>query len=294
MPANGHLGACMRRCVLGMVVLGVTGVLLTSGPARACTYWRGVSAVMPQPDASGVPRNARIWLEDSSGDARVEETLRLTVPEGPDVPFAVARVLLPLENGAPLLVLTPVDLLPASTTVAVIRAEDPRQAALELFRFDVGTAEDNDTPDLPRELSRRPVVYPPSALGGDTCGYGGETLHGMQFQFAPFGGSLLLLNLNDTASLQADTMAGVVHGTLGAESAVLLLSYRGGPQDTDSVRFGLVDVAGNFSGWGASSTIGKVNRCACAQVGPHPTFSGVALWMAVVALLRRSRRRAAS
>lgn len=272
-----------------ILVLVALLMLCAPRPAYACLTEWGVVPVMPRPDDHNVPRNARVWLRESFHDATMQERVRLRTQAGEELAYSFGHLVTGLApHQSNILVLTPSQLLPANSSIRVVVLSESGQVEdTGGFQFQTSADEDNEAPDLPRETSRTLSLVPGIPfVASDECS-GPACTRGTSILVAPEEGRFLVASINERAEFSSTTLAGNVAAFSTGKEGFFWTSPGCGAQDTDQVKFGALDVAGNFSGWGVTTTLGKASRCACSHVG-NGMAPGIGLLL--LGLVARKRR----
>jgi hypothetical protein len=279
---------------VGAFAVTVTaGVLLAPGSGRACSC-SDFELLAPADGQTDVPTNAKLWLI-IAGQSPFTPTL--TGPGG-EVPFSVLHL---GPEWLQRLVITPVQELTPGATYELATCARGRQGQIgqcrKVTRFSVGSRR-ADQPGLPVERGHS-AFY----LGGEkgsSCG--SSPTRTVEFK-VDWAGLLLVADIDGANPFPADP-----GGLLFAAITNKRYAYQGhfslgtGPcvsphwpaQDTAQVRFGVVNIAGEFSGWSQPSPVTLPEDGGCQMAGGRGprapwTAGGLAI---LLLLLRRLRFRA--
>lgn len=248
--------------------------------ALACSCVQGLYLMSPTEDVVA-PVNARVFLGDGVHWSLLDEGASPTLHQADGT--LVDTQLGVIESGlGKLFVLTPEALLTEGATYEV-RADDS-----PVNRFTVSGNRLEGTPPLPRVIERDGSTY--HGRGGGDCGdsfYVSWTLNA--------SGTLLLVDRDHTTTFDPSTVSGrvaAVNTTNPTGPSLTSLGTFGcgatwkeaTPGAEVGARFGVLDAAGNFSGW-TSIDRNQVPRfgCGCG------TGSEALVAIGLLALLRRRR-----
>lgn len=247
------------------LVLSTLVVIAAAAPnvASACSCSTFDVFMVPEPDATEVPINTKIWLLGI--DATVLD------PEGNEV--AVMRSTIDTLDG-PLNILDPGELDPEAT-YQIITNPGPE---VELSSsFVTGTQRDDEPPMLPEETDREH-----HRRSGGICPRSRWVDLSVEFE------GILLADVGERA-----TESGMRSGSASVTTIDHRLSLgKGGCNrglDGDStIRYAAFDMAGNFSGWTEATDISSRGGCSIGTKNP-PLWMVGSLLFAVFAT-RRPRR----
>jgi len=267
-------------------LLGLFAVLALSWSTRAdaCSYVSGFQLVAPADGATEVPRNTRIWGGLYGGETTAPaEDYRLVASDGEEVPLSLG-VLDITSDGGQLVSLTPQRLLRPRTRYEF------QERGNRWLAFTTSLDEDNTPPAIPTETGRRLSAHlpepPPLAI---SCGIT-ACRRGMDF-ILDANEFVLLADINRGSDLSMAATSGPVHQAHFFSAMMPVgLGTDCPAQDTDQIRFGALDLAGNFSGWGEESTVGQAMRCACSSTSGGATASLALLGVLGGMCVRRVRR----
>jgi len=260
-----------------------------AGSASACSCAFNITDLLVPADGTmDVPTNARIWIGaatydgDDVGDAEV--LLRLRDAAGDDVPVTFSEV---WGNNQLVAVLTPDEALLSGETYSIELADSEI-----LGTFAVGDTADDTPPDIPAELDRHAEVSDRVAGMETSCGPSDLVEITLDSD-----GVLVVANITGADDLDTDSVDGMASDV--AIDDVLVIGSAGctwswpdaEPQASTDVQWGTFDIAGNFSGWSAPTTIElPAAGCGCDATGagsaPSATL-GLVLLLATLFRLRR-------
>jgi MYXO-CTERM domain-containing protein len=264
-------------------------------PARACSCAE-MKLIAPASGERDVPPDTKLWYVDEY-HRKPGLLFRLTGPEG-EVPLQT----IPLGSGSYVsghLSTPEAELTPGATYRFAVC---PTQlSCTDLSVFTVGDRR-AEKPRLPVETGERSEYYS-GADYGSSCGDKPERFAILTFDWE---GLLLVVDVASQNPYPADPAA-VLHQATTAEEIRRMGGVRIGAgacannwvrgladaPDTAPVRFGAVNLAGQFSDWTAPTTINLPEGCTCTVGSPGAAASS--LWitgpLALVLLYRRRRRR---
>jgi hypothetical protein len=277
-----------RRKSLGLMVATaiVLGCLAWASRASARSCGEPLDDVFPLPsDGSVVPANTRIWLPS---EFDVPPDYRLWGPGSTEVPFEIERITI---DEWVLDVLTPVSALAVGATYAAGYCEFTEEDCIVLTEFTVAAEADEDAPSVPRAALLGPYV--------NVAGDGAETRGVFFVVFGIEDDAIVLFDVDgsggagplapDFAEAWNDPGEAVFAGA--GPCMPTSLAEEGG-----DVRFGSIDLAGNFSGWSEAIHVESPRTapsgCAVGARGAG-TGDGAALLAIAFACLAGRRRRAA-
>jgi MYXO-CTERM domain-containing protein len=278
------MGLCQR---VGSTLFGAMmalGLLLGArGDARACSC-SGKNIVAPANGEVDVPPNTRLWHADPFTTIQ-QVRFMLTGPQG-EVPLRT------LALGPPSFALghvsTPESELVPGASYGFSACGGPGHPCKVLSRFTVGERR-AEKPRIPVETGKRSDWYREEERGS-SCGSDPSRFVILNFDWE---GLLLLVDVAAQNPYPADP-AGLLHHARTAQeiqTAGGVWVGRGpcGPfwpraddgriLDSAEVRFGAVNVAGEFSGWGDPVTIQLPEGCGC-RLGGNAPAGGAGVWMA--------------
>lgn len=268
MPSSGS------RPPLRVVVAGAVLMTLFAAPGEAQACKRaclGSQALLPAPDATDVPLNARIWLDYWHFGSRSV----LLTGDGEEVELSTAQI----STGAgQVYVLTPSPGLLPGQRYEYWSSYQGQLTDLHTW-FTTGTTADYSPPPLPVEISRSSKGYNPC---GSVC-----LSAGAEVNVVLSGEGLFVVDVGSEQTLDASEPRGFVTIASGdgqIHMETLCGSWPGKVNQTKSIRYGSYDLAGNFSGWTEPSDIhirGVPAMCTCSTT---PATTPV-LWTLVLLLL---------
>lgn len=260
---------------LPLAIAGCVALLLpvAEAEARSCAGPPGVLA--PAWGSRDVPTNTRFWIAPLAAwesDASLDGLEMVLIgSDGMEVELVAARIGL---YGRELSVLTPAqELLPSSSYQ--LWACDGPVCSTQLTEITTGTGPDAESPPLPAERERDHGVKVVSLL--------------VDFE------GILLVDLGG-GQLDPATLTGSVHDVTAAHDEPVFLgrggcvdSWPGSIRDDRPLRYGALDLAGNFSGWTEPETL-AVDGCACSTERRGGSPRGVLVLLALLAGARARRR----
>ena len=255
--------------------------------ATSCAIPRILAPKMGQTD---VPLDTRLWFGYQFSDDPV--TLKLVGPGG-EVPVETRKVELP---GSPFVafVATPRQELAPSTSYVFEATCAEQSCSGGANQFTTGTAR---APRPPLPVVRKQEPFAPGGPAGDD--------RAVVFDFDPQD-LLVVVDVAGASPFRAEQPESALTGGWGVErvwvgekacnmpEARFPLDSRGHSAETANVRFGRIDLAGNFSGWTDARSVTLPPPAGGCSVSGHggggPSSSLVALVLfALVARLRRRR-----
>jgi MYXO-CTERM domain-containing protein len=263
-------------------------------PAQACSCAE-MRLTAPAPGERDVPPNTKLWhvhsLHRTAG-----LLFKLTGPQG-EVPLQT----MPLGTGSYVnghLSTPETELTPGATYRFAVC---PTQlSCTDLSEFTVGDRR-AEKPRLPVESGKRSEYYR-AGESGSSCGEDPERFAILNFDWE---GLLLVVDVANQNPYPADP-AGVLHQASSAEEIRRSGGVRIGagactanwvrgladPPDSATVRFGAVNIAGQFSDWTAPTTVNLPQGCNCTvgSPGTAPSPLWITAPLALVLLYRRQRR----
>lgn len=248
--------------------------------ALACSCAMGLYVASPA-DGAVVPANARVFVGDGWRYELQEEGATLTLHDGDGAVVATQRSVIEVGLGK-LFVLTP-DVPLTDGASYEVRVNDTRA-----LQFTASAQVLDEAPSLPRVLERDGDVYYGS--GGGDCGDSFSVSWTLSA-----AGALLLVDRDRTTTFDPSTLTGRVASLreinpTGPTLAGLGRSGCGSswkeaaPGAEVGARFGVLDAAGNFSGWSEIDR-NQVPGCGCGA----GSASGLAAFGLLAAALRRRR-----
>lgn len=272
---------------LWTIVAAVCGVTLAA-PALACScIFEETELLAPADGETDVPLNARVWVgggvyQGEPGDA--EGRLVLLDAAGDPVAATVTEL---SGNNDRIAVITPDELLVAGQTYTLERDE-----AVELGTFTAGDEEDLDAPAVPTEQDRESSASSRTPGMETSCGPTDMvtlTLDG--------AGLVYVAEVEGWEDLDADIIDGEaselsLDGVLEIGSAGCIWSWPDAePRASTTVRWGVYDIAGNFSGWSTAEEISIPSAgCSCSAGGGGAQRGAAGLLVGLVGLALRRRR----
>ncbi len=244
--------------------------------ANACSCLRRLSVEVPSEGATDVPTNAVLWTQGSYVD--IGEFV-LMGADGVAVPHATSVIEL---IDAPMAALRPdIPLQPEMDYTLWLCVDGVCED--DLVHFRTGTGLDTSSPAVPDLLSTKHDHAAKSVCPG---------FKNITFTFEVEEGGLLVAaygtNLSfDPIAFDGDLGAATNEQRLTVGSGLCSGGWPGG--DTQTVRFGNYDQAGNFSGW-SEPIEESLEGCGCYIGGSDRSRgpSGSAFWL-LLALLLPSR-----
>ena len=247
----------MIPSLIRRVLVAAALAALAPGAARACSCALPF-LLEPREGATDVPTNAKIWHLPTSPEPGA--TYRL---EGPNGAVAMDKVAVApsLGSGIPGFVFTPRQPLTPGATYRFVVCLSPTNC-LSGKGFTVGSRR-LDSAALPSPLSREPYFVP----GSPNSSCGPAPIQGITFRFDWDGIALLMDVDGDNAFSPATLQDLLKHTAIKAFSPELISAGpsfcsmdwprdpSGNPVLTPRLRFGVVDIAGNFSGWTPSEQV---------------------------------------
>ncbi len=251
-----------------MAAAGLASILLLEpSAAHAATCGKGFEFVLPAGEAA--PSNSKVWI----GLAQFEDTGCESIElrhEGVSVDVDCSAIEVRGQLVERLLVLEPQEELTPGERYFVngVGAE---------HSFVVEAITDDEPPDLPD------VQVSPSASGAslDFTGFDDDSE------------GLIVVDADGGAKLSVDTMTGRLTSATTRDSAFIHLGARGEcvprswpgdediePGSTAIIKYGVFDLAGNFSGWSEPEVLTVKSGCTVnpsQQSGNWPTFALVLL-----------------
>jgi hypothetical protein len=279
-----------RRELWVVVLTGAVAAMGEPATARACSCI-GLEMLAPADGQRDVPRNTKLWVV---GHGFPSSAFTLTGPGG-DIPVSVER--LNPQTARQRWVITPTFELTGNSSYELAVCNPfgpPENRCSKLTRFDVGTGR-AEQPAPPTER-RRSTLYREGQ--SDSCGPSSTRM--VKFE-VDWDGLLLLADIEGANRFPTDPLdvlstaisdrdyarAGGFH--LGKGSCV----FQPWPgKDTAQVRFGVVNLAGQFSGWGEPSTATLPDETGCQLVGgrgARAPWTAGAVGLLCLALRRRRR-----
>lgn len=256
-------------------------VALTVAPgvARACSCGSDFSVLWPEMDATAVPLNTRVWVAQPWEFELSEPRLR---PVGVEDSLGFLVSAIDTREG-PLTVLTPDMPLAPDTAYELV---DCLEGICDrvVARFTTGAAADGEAPSLPSETDRDGGADP---RGLSSCGkskWASVELSAEGLLVMEIGGGSL-----DPATLSGGTTIATLDPSITVGVGACYTGWPDADERALPVRYGVFDVAGNFSGWTAPDTLTLGSGCNCRSDAPA-TPSLFALAMVGLALRRRRRR----
>lgn len=273
---------------LWTIAAAICGVALAA-PALACSCaFEETDLLVPADGETDVPLNARVWVgggrypDMEPGDA----ALRLALLDAAGDPLAVTVTEL-FGNNDRIAVITPDELLVAGETYTVELDEYE-----VLGEFTVGDDEDLEAPAVPAELDRESSASPRTPGVSNSCGPTDMvtlTLDG--------SGLVFVAEIEGWDSLDADAIDGEaselsLDGVLEIGSAGCVWSWPDAePRASTTVRWGVYDIAGNFSGWSTGEEISvPAAGCSCSAGGEGTQQGAAALLLGLIGMAARRRR----
>jgi len=271
--------------VLACASLTVATLLARPTLARACSCNLEISH-MPDYGSVDVPTNTKIWL-DGGGHCRGSAELapRLLDPDGLEIPFT-STCLLSDTGFHYVRVLHPNEPLLPNTTYTV----EPESGLEYTFPFTTGAGPDHTPPTIPEEVDRTVEHADPGLCSETGTHVATLTVAGEA--------ALFVLHTGDSSDFDATTVAGQV-AELSQDDSLLLGrsachgdNFPGGASRgvETTIRYGALDLAGNFSGWSAPSALSlgdELPTRGCSVL----TRSPPAWWLVLAPLFARRRRR---
>lgn len=255
-------------------------VASSASVAVACSCVNGL--IVLSPSSGTVPPNARIFVGDGSLPSEIpNDRPRLFSPDGTEFPTGHSVI----ETGRGTLhVLSPEEELPQVAGYTV-RVDGSR-----ISSFDVAGAALSGKPPVPRVVERSGSTH--FGEGGGDCGDQFWASWSVAAE-----GELLLVDRDGSTTFDPHALSGSIAGAHHVASEGLTPTSLGNggcggnwddaePGAEVQARFGVLDAAGNFSGWSAPDR-GEVPLFGCSCGG-----DGSALLLACLGLLVRARRRA--
>jgi len=215
--------------------------------------------IYPDAQTANVPANTRIWNASHS----LPDTIVLTDAEGVEVPTIATNI--DDELNILIQVLTPEALLVEGETYTVLECDleghcDPDPIA----EFTVTAPADESRPSIPEETFRKSESPARSSAPSSW-----QVTLDMEYE-----GPLLFIDEAVSTTYDEETATGVladVTRDTTLEFGTFSCLEPGLTADAGEfvlVRFGTVDAAGNFSGWGELTEIGA-NGCACSNAATN-------------------------
>ena len=286
----------MRR--LSLLVSLFVAALTLSVPASAqdCEAFRPdpYGRVTPSSSDYPVPTNSWIWYGvgnawDVSQSPDIARLSVLSLDDGSDVVLERRGVIATPDEL--LFAFEPIDELDPLTDYEVEFAVSPRPLSAELVEqdylrltFRTGEGADEVTPPVPTELGRELYTdYNQLGEGCDVLDYQDEASWFLDSQ-----GYFNLLGRAEDGFEQDDGLFADVAAI--SESPELEIFGDIGPGARMSVRWGTVDLAGNFSGWSAESK-DTMPAAGCVSTGDGRVAQAALLPLGLLLLLGSIRRR---
>jgi len=264
---------------LGCLAIAVAVIGWRPAVARACSCDVGVNATLPADGATGVPTNAKVWV-DGTLQCLSDVASEWRVRDAEGVEVATTSSCLRSKNVYDnFLVLHPAQALQPNTTYTVGLGETTE------FSFTTGAGPDHDPPALPIEVDRTVDHSGPDRLCSDSAQHWATLI-------VEGEAALFVLDAGGSADLDPAALAGDVV-EMSVDKDLLLGggachgdNFPGGSsrRAETTIRYGAFDVAGNFSGWSEPS---ELSLGGCSLGGrPAPGW-----WLLVIPLCRRRRTR---
>lgn len=249
--------------------------------AVACSCALGLYVASPA-DGAVVPANARVFVGDGFRYELLNEATTLTLHDGDGELVDTQRSVIETGLGK-LFVLTPTALLTEDTSYEV-RIDDTR-----LLQFTASAQILDQAPPLPRVLERDGEAY--YGRGGGDCG----DSFSVSWRLSA-SGDLVLVDRDRTTTFDPATLTGTVTSVSATNpnGPTFAGMGRGGcgstwkeaePGAEVHARFGVLDAAGNFSGWSEPDR-NQIPACGCGASGA----TGLTAFGLFAAALRRRKR----
>ncbi len=270
-------------CALGLIA-ALLSVLLPSAAWACSCVGPFLSFVAPADRATGVPLNTRIWI----GAGEIFDApphLAVELHEEPSTIRNGGWTLLEAPN-AKLHVFTPAAELKPNTRYRIVINGERRA------EFTTGEARDEEAPASPVLVGQEENLESSTFGAVSSCGESATVALTVESD-AP----ILLLDRAGTSGFDPTTLHGSVTAIevdQGTTQRMLVVGQGGctsnwpeaGRGESTQVRLGAMDLAGNFSGFGAAEEIG-FGVCGCSSGSGAVTWAGLA--GALAFLLRRRR-----
>jgi len=284
------MGDTMKNTIWAISTALFAAVTGLAGTAWACSCaFNHTELLAPADGAEDVPTNARIWVgAQTFGGQDVDDAEMLLVVRdgaGDEVAVTFGEV---YGNNQLVAVLTPDEPLIPDETYSI----ELLDSGEVLGTFTAGQGPDEDDPDVPVELERHAEVSERIANQMSSCGYTDIVEITVDFD-----GVLVVANITGMDDLDPGAVDGEasdvnLDGVLVIGSAGCIWSWPDAePQATTDLQWGTFDIAGNFSGWSAPTTIELPSAgCGCDATGSN-SGPGAALGLALlIACWLRLRR----
>jgi MYXO-CTERM domain-containing protein len=268
------------------IVAAVGGVALAA-PALACSCAFEITELLAPADGEvDVPLNARVWVGGGTYDGEGGDAAsRLVLLDEAGDPVAASVTEL-FGNNDRVAVITPDELLVAGQTYTL--ELDQYEA---LGEFTVGDVELSIPPELPVELGRESSAS--ARIHNQTNSCGPTDMVTLTLETT---GLVYVAEIEGWDSLDADAIDGEaselsLDGVLQIGSAGCVWSWPDAePRASTTVRWGVYDIAGNFSGWSDDEEISIPSAgCSCSAGGEGAQSGAAALLLGLVGLAVRRR-----
>jgi MYXO-CTERM domain-containing protein len=262
--------------------------LVTVAPrgARACSCaWLETDALFPADGQQDVPTNTRIWVGGGMywaepGDAEY----RLTLLDGDGATVEVLYSDLTGYNDL-ISVMTPTSALQAGETYEIWVDGDE-----VLGRFTVGSDSDTSPPTVPAEMDRESSASARVAGMQSSCGPSDVVNLTLENTGLVYVANIEGVEGPDTATLDGESSDLSPAPEFRIGSAGCTWSWPdAAPGASTTVRWGVFDLAGNFSGWSEPVSVSVPPAgCNCVLGGaPRATGGIAAAGLALLVLVRR-------
>jgi hypothetical protein len=279
----------MLRVGLGVGL--TTMVALAPVVAQAYSCVAGPDVVLPLPESTDVPVDARIWVTEHE-EGRPLDTLRL-VRTDDGLEIAVELQTLQTEHHTIVGSFRPIDALESNTSYALLAEGDE-----VVTSFVTGNTTHDAAPAVPKLLHLEA-----HSTRSHEWGYEEWFLVDFDLQHE---GMLVVMDREQTATIKAQPDGKVTD--LSANSSMMLgtggcvWNYREAGENVETtVRFGTFDLAGNFSGWTEPMGVTfdalpeEPSSASCRIAGRSSSTLSIAfLLLAAVARRRKARESPAS
>jgi hypothetical protein len=270
------------------ILLTLLATLATMAPraAEACSCaWLETEALFPADGQQDVPTNARIWVGGGMYWAETGEAeYRLTLLDGTGTAVEVQYSDLTGYN----------DLISVMTPTSPLQTGETYEIRVDgdeiLGRFTVGADSDTEPPAVPAEIDREASASARVAGMQSSCGPSDVVNLTLEDTGLVYVANIEGIDGPDTAipSGESSDLSPAPEFRLGSAGCTWSWPVAA-PGASTTERWGVFDLAGNFSGWSEPISVNiPPAGCTCVLGGAPTTTGGIgACLLALLVLVRR-------